>query len=97
MPEFPVFSQLQTYWEMLPTASSRLVQLPVCRHVLSAQVVDAVLQVEPVKPGGHTHCVGEEEVSLRRKHIPPLLHSEVRRGVQVGQTGPAITCAEKLL
>lgn len=70
-----MFSQSQTYWDMVPVVSSRLVQFPELRQGFSAQEVLAVLQVVPVKPGGQTHSVVKADVSTRGKHTPPLPHS----------------------
>ena len=69
-----MFPQSQTYWEMVPVVSSRLVQFPELRQGFSVQEVDAVLQVVPVKPGGQTHSVVEADVSSRGKQTPPLPH-----------------------
>ena len=67
---------MQTYWEMFPAASSRLVQFPELRQGLSAHVVEGLLQLLPVYPGGQVQLVEEVEVSKSGKQTPPFTHSE---------------------
>jgi len=75
-----VFSQSHTYCDTDPVVSSRSVQLPELRQGVSEQEVDAVLHVDPVKPGGQTHsvegAVGGAVVCRRGKQIPPFTHSD---------------------